>query len=52
MMYYCGGHAGVEAAIAADRIGANTALISFKKTDLGVMSSTQLWGGWKRPLNS
>ena len=26
-----GGHAGVEAAIAADRIGANTALISFKK---------------------
>ena len=40
-----GGHAGVEAAIAADRIGANTALISFKKTDLGVMSCNPAMGG-------
>ena len=39
------GHAGVEAAIAADRIGANTALISFKKSDLGVMSCNPAMGG-------
>ena len=37
------GHAGVEAAIASDRIGAKTALISFKKSDLGVCPVTQRW---------
>ena len=40
------GHAGVEAAIASDRIGAKTGLISFKKkTDLGVMSCNPAMGG-------
>ena len=39
------GHAGVEAAIASDRIGAKTALISFKKSDLGVMSCNPAMGG-------
>ena len=39
------GHAGVEAAIASDRIGAKTGLISFKKSDLGVMSCNPAMGG-------
>ena len=39
------GHAGVEAAVASDRIGAKTALISFKKSDLGVMSCNPAMGG-------
>ena len=39
------GHAGVEAAIASDRIGARTALVSFSKDDLGVMSCNPAMGG-------
>ena len=39
------GHAGVEAAIAADRIGARTAIISFRKSDLGIMSCNPAMGG-------
>ena len=39
------GHAGVEAAIASNRIGAKTGLISFKKSDLGVMSCNPAMGG-------
>ncbi len=39
------GHAGVEAAIASDRIGASTALVSFSKDDLGVMSCNPAMGG-------
>ena len=39
------GHAGVEAAIASDRIGAKTALVSFSKDDLGVMSCNPAMGG-------
>ena len=39
------GHAGIEAAIASDKIGAKTALISFKKSDLGVMSCNPAMGG-------
>ena len=39
------GHAGVEAAVASDRIGAKTGLISFKKSDLGVMSCNPAMGG-------
>ena len=40
-----GGHAGVEAALAAARMGAATALITFKKDDLGVMSCNPAIGG-------
>lgn len=39
------GHAGVEAALAAARRGANTALISFRETDIGVMSCNPAIGG-------
>ena len=39
------GHAGVEAAIASDRIGAKTALVSFSKDDLGIMSCNPAMGG-------
>ncbi len=40
-----GGHAGVEAADAACRAGARTALISLRQTDLGVMSCNPAIGG-------
>ena len=40
-----GGHAGVEAAVAASRIGAKTALITFNRSDLGAMSCNPAVGG-------
>lgn len=40
-----GGHAGTEAASAAARYGAKTALVSLKATDLGVMSCNPAIGG-------
>lgn len=40
-----GGHAGVEAALASARMGAATALVTFKKGDLGVMSCNPAIGG-------
>ena len=40
-----GGHAGVEAAAAAARIGAKTALITLCKSNLGVMSCNPAIGG-------
>ena len=40
-----GGHAGVEAALAAGRMGAATALVTFRKEDLGVMSCNPAFGG-------
>lgn len=40
-----GGHAGTEAALAAARMGAQTALITFRKDDLGVMSCNPAIGG-------
>lgn len=40
-----GGHAGVEAAMAAARLGANTALITLNRDDLGTMSCNPAIGG-------
>jgi len=40
-----GGHAGVEAAHAATRMGARTALITLSKSDIGVMSCNPAIGG-------
>lgn len=40
-----GGHAGAEAAHASARRGANTALVTLKATDLGVMSCNPAIGG-------
>ena len=40
-----GGHAGVEAAVSASRIGAKTALITFNRSDLGAMSCNPAMGG-------
>ena len=40
-----GGHAGCEAAHAAARMGANTALVTMKSTDIGVMSCNPAIGG-------
>lgn len=40
-----GGHAGVEAALAASRMGAATALVTFRKSDLGVLSCNPAIGG-------
>lgn len=40
-----GGHAGAEAALAATRIGARTALITLRASDLGVMSCNPAIGG-------
>lgn len=40
-----GGHAGVEAALAAARLGAVTGLVTFRKDDLGVMSCNPAIGG-------
>ena len=39
------GHAGCEAAAAAARFGANTALVSLKASDMGVMSCNPAIGG-------
>lgn len=39
------GHAGTEAALAAARMGAKTALVTFRKNDLGVMSCNPAIGG-------
>ena len=40
-----GGHAGVEAALAAARMGAAAALVTFRRDDLGVMSCNPAIGG-------
>ncbi|WP_198665121.1 tRNA uridine-5-carboxymethylaminomethyl(34) synthesis enzyme MnmG [Tropicimonas sp. IMCC34011] len=40
-----GGHAGVEAAAAAGRMGANVALITMRRSDIGVMSCNPAIGG-------
>ncbi len=40
-----GGHAGVEAALAAARRGAETALVTFRKGDLGALSCNPAIGG-------
>ncbi len=40
-----GGHSGVEAALASVRLGATTALVTFRKDDLGVMSCNPAIGG-------
>ncbi|MGB8814854.1 MAG: tRNA uridine-5-carboxymethylaminomethyl(34) synthesis enzyme MnmG [Paracoccaceae bacterium] len=40
-----GGHAGTEAAAASARMGAKTALVSFKKAGIGVMSCNPAIGG-------
>ncbi len=40
-----GGHAGCEAAYAAARMGANTALVTLKQSDIGVMSCNPAIGG-------
>ncbi|SFJ69250.1 tRNA uridine-5-carboxymethylaminomethyl(34) synthesis enzyme MnmG [Jannaschia pohangensis] len=40
-----GGHAGCEAALAAARLGVRVALVTFRKTDLGVMSCNPAIGG-------
>ncbi|HEY0115908.1 MAG TPA: tRNA uridine-5-carboxymethylaminomethyl(34) synthesis enzyme MnmG [Allosphingosinicella sp.] len=40
-----GGHAGTEAAAAASRMGARTALISFSREQIGVMSCNPAMGG-------
>lgn len=40
-----GGHAGVEAAVSAKRIGASVCLVTFSRKDLGVMSCNPAMGG-------
>ena len=40
-----GGHAGCEAAAAAARIGANTAVVTMKSSDIGIMSCNPAIGG-------
>ena len=39
------GHAGVEAALAADRVGARTALVTMRHDDIGVLSCNPALGG-------
>lgn len=45
MIVVGGGHAGTEAAHAAARMGVETALITLRKTDIGVMSCNPAIGG-------
>ncbi len=45
-----GGHAGCEAAAAAARIGANTALVTMKSSDIGIMSCNPAIGGLGKGL--
>jgi tRNA uridine 5-carboxymethylaminomethyl modification enzyme len=45
VMVIGGGHAGIESALAADRRGAVTALVSFRAADIGVMSCNPAIGG-------
>lgn len=40
-----GGHAGADAALASARLGARTALVTLRKTDLGTMSCNPAIGG-------
>ena len=40
-----GGHAGSEAAAASSRMGASTALVTLKSSDLGIMSCNPAIGG-------
>ena len=40
-----GGHAGVEAAVMASRIGAKTGILTFSTQDIGVMSCNPAMGG-------
>jgi tRNA uridine 5-carboxymethylaminomethyl modification enzyme len=40
-----GGHAGADAALASARLGARTALVTLRKSDLGVMSCNPAIGG-------
>ena len=40
-----GGHAGCEAACAAARMGVSTALVTMKRSDIGVMSCNPAIGG-------
>ena len=40
-----GGHAGVEAATTASRLGMKTALITFSKNDIGTLSCNPAMGG-------
>jgi len=40
-----GGHAGVEAALASARLGARTALVTLRRSDIGVMSCNPAIGG-------
>ena len=39
------GHAGIEAAVMASRIGAKTGIITFKKEDVGTLSCNPAMGG-------
>ena len=40
-----GGHAGIEAAVSASRMGSKVAIISFSFNDIGVMSCNPAMGG-------
>ena len=40
-----GGHAGIEAAVMSSRLGAKTAIITFDKNDIGILSCNPAMGG-------
>ena len=40
-----GGHAGVEAAVMSSRLGAKTAIVTFDKKDIGILSCNPAMGG-------